>query len=404
MRRPTLWSVNDRHPVGVGVRTWVALGLLVVGGVLVVLRPWSPEPVLSWDAISTGVSGLAALGCFWTAPTTRGALRRSWALFGTTLAMWTVADLLWYAYGTAEGVRPVLSAADALYLVGLVPATLGLVLYPVGTWEPGARARLLLDVVVLGGALLLISELLVLGEVVARVGVGWDAFVYVVYPVTDVLLAALAMLLLLRSSGTPRVDLALIALAFATWTAADNGYALLSARGQDYVGTPVEVAYAVAPALLGLAALCARREAARVRTLRRHASGRLALLLPDLASLAALSTCVVTGLHGRTEWVLAATVLALTGGAPVRPHHRQRATPHGARAAGREPHRGPRAARRTSPAHPGLGGRGDLWRRPSPPDLLRQPGRGHAAGLATRGPRWARTPAGPCAPRNTRSA
>jgi PAS domain S-box-containing protein len=286
---------------------------VVVSSVLVVLQPWSPEPALSWDAISTGVSGLAALGCFWTARTTRGALRRSWALFGTTLAMWTVADLLWYAYGTAEGFRPVLSAADALYLVGLVPAALGLVLYPVGTWEPGARARLLLDVVVLGGALLLISELLVLGEVVARVGVGWDAFVYVVYPVTDVLLAGLAMLLLLRSSGTPRVDLALIALAFATWTAADNGYALLSARGQDYVGTPVEVAYAVAPALLGLAALCARRETARVRTLRRHASGTLALLLPDLASLAALSTCVVTGLHGRTEWVMAATVLALTG-------------------------------------------------------------------------------------------
>ena len=279
-----------------------------------------------------------------------------------------------------------LSTADALYLLGLVPAALGLVLYPVGTWEPGARARLLLDVVVLCGALLLISELLVLGEVVARVGVSWDAFVYVVYPVTDVLLAGLAMLLLLRSSGTPRVDLALIALAFGTWTAADNGYALLSARGLDYVGTPVEVAYAVAPALLGLAAVYARPEAARVRTLRRNVSGRLALLVPDLASLAALSTCVVTGLHGRTEWVLAATVLALTGGATVRPHHRQRAAPHRAGAAGDEPHGGSRAARRTPPAHPGLGGRGDLRGRPSAADLLRQPGRSHAAGLGARGP------------------
>ena len=141
----------------------------------------------------------------------------------------------------------------------------------------------------------------------------WEAFVYVVYPITDVLLAGLAMLLLLRSTGTPRLDLALIALAFGTWTAADNGYALLSARGMDYVGTPVEVAYAVAPALLGMAAVYARPEAARVRILRRHVSGRLALLVPDLASLAALSTCIVTGLHGRAEWVLAATVLALTG-------------------------------------------------------------------------------------------
>ena len=310
MRRPSLPS--NRTPAGVRARGWVILGVLVVAGVLVTLRPWSQERVLSWDAISTGLSGLAALCCFLTARASRGALRRSWAMFGTTLAMWTVADLLWYAYGTADGFRPVLSTADALYLLGLVPATLGLVLYPVGTWEPGARARLLLDIVVLGGALLLISELLVLGEVVARVGLSWDAFVYVVYPVTDVLLAGLAVLLLLRSSGTPRVDLALIALAFGTWTAADNGYALLSARGLDYAGTPVDVAYAVAPALLGVAALYAPREAARVRTLRRHVSGKLALLVPDLASLAALSTCVVTGLHGSTEWVMAAMVLALT--------------------------------------------------------------------------------------------
>ena len=72
---------------------------------------------------------------------------------------------------------------------------------------------------------------LVLGEVVARTGVDWDAFVYAVYPVTDVLLAGLAVLLLLRSSGKPRPDLLLIAAAFATWTFADNGFALMSARG-----------------------------------------------------------------------------------------------------------------------------------------------------------------------------
>jgi PAS domain S-box-containing protein len=229
------------------------------------------------------------------------------------MAMWTVADLLWYAYGTADGFHSILSLADAMYLLGLVPATLALVFYPVGRWERGARARLGLDVVVLGSALLLISELAVLGEVVASEGVTWDTFVYAVYPVTDVLLAGLAVLLLLRSSGRPRPDLVLIACAFAVWTFADNGFAVLSVRGEDYAGTAVDLAYVVAPALLTLAALCAGPSAARNRTLRRDLTGTAALLLPDLTALAALAFCAVDGLQGWAEWSLAATVLALTG-------------------------------------------------------------------------------------------
>ena len=304
---------SDRTRARVGLRGWTTLGVAVAALVVVSLRPWSADPVVSGDAISTWISGVAVVCCFWAAWRTRNGLRRSWILFGTTMAMWTTADLLWFAYGTADGFHSVLSTADAMYLLGLIPASLGLIFYPAGTWEPGARTRLLIDIVVLGGALLLVSEMMVLGEVVSRVGVGWDAFVYVVYPITDVLLAGLAVLLLLRSSGKPRLDLVLIAAAFTTWTAADNGYALLSARGEDYVGTLVDVAYVVAPALLAIAALTAPGSMAQSRTLQRHVSGTFAPLLPDLTALATLALCAVMGLEGWVEWVLAATVLALTG-------------------------------------------------------------------------------------------
>ncbi len=289
------------------------MGLALVAVVVITLKPFSSDPVVSGDAISTWLSGISTLCCLVTVVRTRGSLRRSWALFGTTLAMWTVADLLWYAYGTSDGFHSVLSTADALYLLGLIPASLGLVLYPVGTWEKGARTRLLLDIVVLGGALLLVSEMVVLGEVVGSVGFTWDAFVYVVYPVTDVLLAGLAVLLLLRSSGRARPDLLLIAATFATWTAADNGFALFSVRDLDYTGTWVDMAYVVAPGLLGLAALTAVRSSADRHTLQRDVTGAVAPLLPDLTALAALALCVVIGLDGWGEWLLAATVLALTG-------------------------------------------------------------------------------------------
>ena len=176
---------------------WV---LLVLAGIAL-MRPWTADPVVSGDTVSTAVGALAGLICLYVAFTSHGRRRVSWLLFGTTMAMWTVADLLWLALGTAEGAGSVLSVADALYLLGLIPASLGLVVYPVGKGSAGARARLMLDVLVLGTALLLASTVLVLGEVVSTVGTGWDAFVYIVYPVTDVLLAGLAVLLLLRTAG-----------------------------------------------------------------------------------------------------------------------------------------------------------------------------------------------------------
>jgi PAS domain S-box-containing protein len=286
---------------------------LVVALIVVLLCRRYGSPVFSGDTISTCLTGVAAVYCLSTARGRQRGLRRSWLLFGTTMAMWTVADLLWYGFGTLDGYHSILSMADAMYLLGLVPASLGLVFYPVGRWEPGARPRLVLDIVVLGSALLLISELVVLGEVVATQGVGWDAFVYAVYPVTDVLMAGLAVLLLLRSSGRPRPDLLLIAAAFAVWTFADNGFALMSVRGEDYAGTAVDLAYVIAPALLAAAALTATRSANLTHTLRRDLSRTLAMLLPDLMALAALAMCAIDGLDGWAEWTLAATVLALTG-------------------------------------------------------------------------------------------
>jgi PAS domain S-box-containing protein len=311
--------MRDRSPTSaparkrVGVRGWTILGLAITVVVLIALRPFATDAVVSADTLSIWLGGLAAGCCFVAARRAGGDLRRSWLLFATTMTMWLVADILWYAYGAGDH-HSVLSLADALYLIGLVPASLGLVLYPAGTWEVGARARLLLDVVVLGGALLLVSEVAVLGEVLTRVGLNWASFALVIYPVTDVLLAGLAVLLLLRSSGKPRADLLLIAAAFATWTAADNGYALKSARGHYDMGIAVQAAYMLGPVLLGIAALSALASSNRGHTLRRDVPGMVAPLLPDLTALVALAVCVVMGLGGWAEWVLAGAVLALTGG------------------------------------------------------------------------------------------
>ena len=273
---------------------------------------WAGATATLTDAISTLASFLAAGCCLYAASHAHGASRWSWSLFGSTMIMWTLADVLWFLDGLFDGFHVLLPVTNYLYLLGLIPVVAGLLLFPVGKWERGAGLRLVLDALVLGATLLLVSHLMVLREVVGRVGVNLDAVVYAVYPVTDILLAGLAALLVLRSVGKPRGDLVLLGLAFATWTFADNGYALLSARGEDYTQTGVVVAYVVAPLLLGLAALSSSASSAQVRTVQRNATGKLAALLPDAMGLCAVVLCIGLGLNGTADWTLAFVTLALT--------------------------------------------------------------------------------------------
>ena len=288
----------------------VALGMFFVAGTALIFGPTSADPDFVADLVSTVASGLAFLCCVHTARVTTGPLSRSWVLFATTMGMWASADTIWFVDSAATGVHPLVSVADWLYLLGIIPAAVALITFPAGTWEKGARSRLVLDVLVLGSALLMSSQLLVLDEVSALNPSTWDTIVYEIYPVTDVLLAGLAVLLLIRTAGHPRLDLTLVALGFATWTATDNGYALFSSRGVDYNGSLVAIGYVVAPLLIGLGALVSPGSASQERTIQRHATGTVSAMLPDLAVLTAVGLVLVRGLGSWQDWSMAGVTLA----------------------------------------------------------------------------------------------
>ncbi len=290
----------------------VALGMFFVAGCALIFGPSSADPDFVADLVSTVASGLAFLCCVHAARVTTGAVSRSWALFATTMGMWATADTIWFVDSAATGEHPLVSVADWLYLLGIIPAAIAMVTFPAGTWERGARWRLVLDVLVLGSALLMSSQLLVLDEVSALNPSTWDTIVYEVYPVTDVLLAGLAVLLLIRTAGAPRLDLTLVALGFATWTATDNGYALFSSRGVDYNGSLVAIGYVVAPLLIGLGALVSPGSASHERTIQRHATGTVSAMLPDLAFLTAVGLVLVRGLGSWQDWTMAGVTLAFT--------------------------------------------------------------------------------------------
>lgn len=298
--------VRHRRVLWAGV---VAQAVLLLLACLVILGGRTWDPWLTSDSIGL-MTAMFALVCATYAVVRRdGALRRSWLLLGSVVLLnivGTLSDLL--HSGSAAGSGP-LNVADAVYLLALVPEVMGLVLYPMARGLRRTLGPLLLDGLVLGSSLLLLSALLGLSRVGESLAAG-EAFGYLVYPVTDVLVLSLVLVLLLRSAGRARLDVVLLALAFAAFDVADHGFAI-SAVADDAGAAVYPIGYVVAALLLAGAALAATIET-DTPVLQRDLSGRIAPILPDLAAFAALGMCAFLGVEGGAQLVLVVAVLTLT--------------------------------------------------------------------------------------------
>lgn len=308
MRLPHPRTTRTRDLVALGVGgSAIAVVLVLSCGVILGGRAWGP---VTSDSVAV-LAAVVATACSLHAGVRRsGAVRRSWLLFCAMILLNTVGATQWLATGGSEGDRA-LSWADGLYLAAAVPACFALVLYPMASGLRRAWRPLVLDGLVVGSSTLLLSTVLGLSEVASNL-TGSRAFVFLVYPVMDVAILSLVVVLLLRSAGRVRVDVVLIAMTFATFAVADQGFALSSVRGQE-LGTVYLLGYVVAALLLAGAALAAATLETGVRPLRTHLSGPLAPVLPDLAAFLALGSCVFAGITDVVQAVLVTVVLVLTG-------------------------------------------------------------------------------------------
>ncbi len=287
-----------------------AIAVVLVLSSLVLLGSWSGVPGLDGDTLTILSCVLALLCALYAADRRHGALRWSWLLLGSVILFNIVGTVLEILYRDDPGTPPALTVADTLYLIALVPEVVGLVLYPMAqglrrTWRP-----LLLDGLVMGSSLLLLSAMLGLSDVSGALQ-GSEAFAYLVYPVTDVLVISLVVVLLLRSSGRVRPDVVLLGLAFAAFDLGDHG-AALSSIVDDRLSDIYPMGYVAAALLLAAAALAAATVETRAPVLQRDLSGRIAPILPDLAAFAALGLGALEGVDGDVQLVLVAAVLSFT--------------------------------------------------------------------------------------------
>lgn len=301
-------------PARVMVVACAAALLLVLATAALSSGAWTPRAAwVNADNLAVLAGLIAAGACARAGCRGRGRLRASWLLLGSMVLLFAAGDVLWLVFAHVAGTPQVLSFADSLYLAALVPGSLGLVIYPVTRGMRSALGPVLLDAAVLGSSVILASQVFVFREVVAGADSASEAFILVVYPVTDLLLVCLVLILMLRSVGDTRVDVALLGLTFVAYAVADNGYALSVVRDTDYTQGLVAVAYVVAPLFLALSAVGSTTFTTRSRLLQRRHPGTWAAVLPDLAALVALAGSVVWLLEDRVVGGLAAAVLVLTG-------------------------------------------------------------------------------------------
>ncbi|WP_426511987.1 putative bifunctional diguanylate cyclase/phosphodiesterase [Dactylosporangium sp. McL0621] len=264
----------------------VSVAVVVALGGSGLLSPWWSQFV---DDLGQFGAGLAAtLACWLTAARHAGAQRR-WRLWmGGAACGWTIGQFIWSWYQLfRDDALPSPSAADAGYLtlpVFALPAIVSLaVARPPGD---GPRRRpgqlvMVLDGLIVVGALFVLTWGTTLGSV-ARAGAA-TPFAYsvaIAYPVTDLLLTVIVILLVATSAPAARGQLTVLGAGLLCLSFSDSFFAYLVSKGAESMPPLADAGFVAGMALVAVAALTPAHPAA-ARPAARH--GRWAhLMLPYL--------------------------------------------------------------------------------------------------------------------------
>ncbi|NMO49797.1 GGDEF domain-containing protein [Actinoplanes sp. TBRC 11911] len=276
--------------------------------VAVCLAPGVPIVVLSGgpaapytQLVSSTLACVAALFCGTAARRAGGAVRAGWALLALGCLGWGLGNYYW-SWNELVLHEHVLfpSFADAGYLMFPVLGAAGLWLIS-GWTSAGSRLTVLLDGVIAGGALFVVGWVVTIRSV-------WEAgadtaFAFVVsmaYPVGDIVLATMAVLLAARTRRGGRDIGVLLILGLTAMTTSDTLFAVATSDGTYTSGQASDAGWFIAFAACAAAGWLASR-----RRMVRHGSAvmtRLQIMLPYVPfGLAAFVAAGQTVAGGRVD-------------------------------------------------------------------------------------------------------
>ena len=270
---------------GIATAAAIALAAWLVGG-------WGGE----WTVRVVGGLGLLGFALFATvcaalaARAARGRQRTAWICLTVGLAGWAVGEALWAYYELVLGADPFPSVADVAYLLFPVGACLALVVLPIG-FSGHAQSRLVLDGLIVAAALFGVSWVAVLRSVYDAAGPrSLAAGLSLAYPVTDIVILTVALLVIARARRGHRITLLLLTSGLVLNALSDSVFTYLAAQGSYHSGNVVDIGWVASLLLLGMAGLVSRRTAFTEEQATRMPS-RAEMWLPYLPLVLAAAVC-----------------------------------------------------------------------------------------------------------------
>jgi len=319
-------SARESAEVGALVRGGLAVlfGCLFVAGLSLPHLPGSVALILS-DTGQLAAAAVAAAMCCRAASRRHGRERLGWAFLAAGTGSWAAGQLVWTYYEAVLGVEvPFPSLADVGFLLFPLFAVPGLLSGSGVRVRAAARGRDLLDGAIIAASLLVLSWSTALGSVVAGSGGGWLAVTLsLAYPLADVVLATVVLLMLGSTVARTRATLLLVASGVACLSVADSAYVYLVAIGSYSSGDLVTSGWVFGFLFIAAGATMPTRgtstgaEPSFVREgLAAQTTSRLRMLLPYIPLLAAgaticfrLATASVTPLFDLSLGVVLVTLV-----------------------------------------------------------------------------------------------
>jgi hypothetical protein len=258
----SLWQRIRSKPVLTA--SAIAAGAWVLWILLLPTHAWSKHI----SNVGLTVMPLVAAGqCARQARGLAGRLRRGWLLMGASSLAWGLGMAVWTGYESIGGRDvPFPSLADLGYLATVPLAVAALLIFPTAPQRRAAQARTVVDGLVIGASLLIVSWIVALGPVVHGGGDGpIAAAIAIAYPLGDVIMATIVLFAMARTRlGSPLGRLTLLLLCGGLLAAAvsDSGFSYLALQNTYASGNRIDIGWFLGYLLVFLAARQAPRHAA----------------------------------------------------------------------------------------------------------------------------------------------
>ena len=246
-------SAAQRRRFVVAVPVVAALGIVFAVLLQPALFPEETRQAASGAGLLLG-GVVTAVSCQLRAVQTAGRRRRSWQLL-VVAALLAVAANVWVTVTGSDPLHSPSAVGDAFIAAALMVSIAAVLTFPSVRRRGVDLLVMSLDGLIMGAAVLIIASVLVYSELLDTSSDAVDTqFTVLLFPVLDVVLATVALLLVVRSRGTDRPALGLVASGFIMYAIADLAFAVLVAQETFEFGTPLDLGWIYGYLLIALAA------------------------------------------------------------------------------------------------------------------------------------------------------